>query len=232
MRSRKLTSIAAGAIVAAATIACEPSYFEIPIETPIRPKLDISAFKRVLIAGFVSGGNEEVDANQETARLLRSQLRTKSSLKVIDADILPLTEIAQTQSKAAAEPRDGDTGGPQPLWRPRYIRALRTGGADAASLDEAAVAEIAAVLAIVGGTPSRVSGFAPRVDDESGAADVAMLTVVFEGGPLARIDVSLVEPWPRRRHPSRAAPWRETGRSPECGRRGCAPTPRRARARG
>ena len=90
------------------------------------------------------------------------------------------------------------TGGPQPLWRPRYIRALRTGGADAASLDEAAVAEIAAVLAIVGGTPSRVSGFAPRVDDESGAADVAMLTVVFEGGPLACIDISLVEPWPRR----------------------------------
>ncbi len=90
------------------------------------------------------------------------------------------------------------TGGPQPLWRPRYLRALRTGTDGDASLDEAAIAEVAAVLAVVGGAPARVSAFAPRVDDESGAAGVAMLTVAFEGGPLARIDISLVEPWPRR----------------------------------
>jgi hypothetical protein len=29
--------------------------FRIPIETPIQPKLDVSAFQRVLIAGFVAG---------------------------------------------------------------------------------------------------------------------------------------------------------------------------------
>jgi len=86
---------------AVAAIACGPSYFEIPIETPIQAKLDVSQFQRVLIAGFVSGGSDEVDANQETVRLLRSQLRTKSSLKVIDADVLPLTEVAQEQNKAA-----------------------------------------------------------------------------------------------------------------------------------
>jgi hypothetical protein len=85
-----------------AASACGPKYFEIPIETPIQPKLDVSAFQRVLIAGFVSGGSDEVDANQETVRLLRSQLRTKSSLRVIDADVMPLVEIAQTQSREAA----------------------------------------------------------------------------------------------------------------------------------
>ena len=52
-------------------------YFEIPIETPIQPKLDVSAFQRVLIAGFVAGGTEDLDANQETVRLLRSQLRSQ-----------------------------------------------------------------------------------------------------------------------------------------------------------
>ena len=36
-------------------------------------------------------------------RLLRSQLRTKSSLRVIDADVMPLIEVAQEQNKAAAE---------------------------------------------------------------------------------------------------------------------------------
>src|SRR5206468_10929186 len=85
--------------IAAVTLACGTDYFEIPIETPIQPKLDVSAFQRVLVAGFVAGGSEDVDANQETVRLLRSQLRTKSSLKVIDADIMPLVDIAQEQNK-------------------------------------------------------------------------------------------------------------------------------------
>jgi hypothetical protein len=83
-------------------LACGPSSYEIPIETPIQPKLDLSAFQRVLIAGFVTGGTEDVDTNQETVRLLRSQLRSKSSLRVIDADALSLLEIAQDQNKAQA----------------------------------------------------------------------------------------------------------------------------------
>jgi hypothetical protein len=101
-RSILLATIAAAC--AAATLACGPSYFEIPIETPIQPKLDVSAFQRVLIAGFVAGGTEDVDANQETVRLLRSQLRSKSSLRVIDADVMQLQDIAQEQNKTASEP--------------------------------------------------------------------------------------------------------------------------------
>ena len=73
------------------------NYFEIPIETPISPKLDIAAFNRVLVAGFISGGSDEVDGNLETVRLLRSQLRTKGNLRVIDAEALPLVEIATQQ---------------------------------------------------------------------------------------------------------------------------------------
>jgi hypothetical protein len=102
------------AAYAAATVACGVTYFEIPIETPIHPKLDVSAFQRVLIAGFVAGGTDDVDANQETVRLLRSQLRTKSSLRVIDADAMPLIEIAQDQNKAASqvdEPAQSSEGG-------------------------------------------------------------------------------------------------------------------------
>jgi hypothetical protein len=73
------------------------NYYEIPIETPIRPKLDVSVFQRVLVAGFISGGTEDVDGNLETTRLLRSQLRTKSDLRVIDTDVLPLVEVATEQ---------------------------------------------------------------------------------------------------------------------------------------
>jgi hypothetical protein len=100
-RANSLAFVSVMAMLAAAAVACGPSYFEIPIETPIRPKMDVSPFQRVLVAGFVAGGSDDVDTNLETVRLLRSQLRTKSSLKVIDADVMPLIEIAQDQSKPA-----------------------------------------------------------------------------------------------------------------------------------
>jgi hypothetical protein len=96
--ARTASSLLVAVTLTAAT-ACT-SYFEIPIETPIRPKLDVSAFQRVLVAGFISGGSEDVDANLETVRLLRSQLRTKSELRVIDADVLPLTDVATTEPRA------------------------------------------------------------------------------------------------------------------------------------
>jgi hypothetical protein len=88
-RARTASSLAAVVV----TAACS-GYSEIPIETPIRPKLDVTAFQRVFVAGFIAGGSEDVDGNLETTRLLRSQLRTKSELRVIDADVLPLMEVA------------------------------------------------------------------------------------------------------------------------------------------
>ena len=86
---RALSSLVAVLLAAACT-----NSFEIPIETPIRPKLDVAAFQRVLVAGFIAGGTEDVDGNLETTRLLRSQLRTKSQLRVIDSDVLPLVDVA------------------------------------------------------------------------------------------------------------------------------------------
>jgi hypothetical protein len=73
------------------------SYYEIPIETPVSPKLDTTQFQRVFVAGFVAGGNDDVDGNLETVRLLRSQLRQKGSLRVIEAEALPLQQLAAEQ---------------------------------------------------------------------------------------------------------------------------------------
>jgi hypothetical protein len=101
--TRILSSVAAILLIAGCT-----NYYEIPIETPIKPKLDVSAFQRVLVAGFLAGGTDDVDGNLETTRLLRSQLRTKSDLRVIDTDVLPLMEVAAeekgTSQEAKAEP--------------------------------------------------------------------------------------------------------------------------------
>lgn len=95
-----------GLVIAAVavSVACT-TYTEIPIETPIQPKLDITAFQRIFIAGFIAGANEDVDANMETVRLLRSQLRNKGIMRVIDADTLPLLEVAkQSSGEPASEP--------------------------------------------------------------------------------------------------------------------------------
>ena len=109
MTARSAATASKFALACAASvfvIAGCASFYEIPIETPIQPKMDVSGFQRVLVAGFVSGGTEDVDANLETVRLLRSQLRTKSPLRVIEAEVLPLAEIAANESNAA---RDGAT---------------------------------------------------------------------------------------------------------------------------
>jgi hypothetical protein len=91
MTARSAAAVAS--LVLCGSLACT-NFYEVPIETPIQPKMDVSAFQRVLIAGFIGGGTDDVDANLETVRLLRSQLRSKSELRVIEAEALPLAQLA------------------------------------------------------------------------------------------------------------------------------------------
>jgi hypothetical protein len=99
MTARSAATIAS-LVLFAAVSGCT-NFFEVPIETPLAAKMDVSAFRRVLVAGFISGGTDDVDGNLETVRLLRSQLRSKSSLRVIEAEVLPLTELAADKMKAS-----------------------------------------------------------------------------------------------------------------------------------
>ncbi len=125
-KTSSLVLAAIAACCAVFALACGPDYYEIPIETPIQPKMDVSPFQRVLVIGFVAGGTEDVDANQETVRLLRSQLRTKSSLRVIDADIVQLLDVAREQSATAAPANSPDdvTSGTNAAPRPAAAQSL------------------------------------------------------------------------------------------------------------
>jgi hypothetical protein len=108
-RGLRGASLALAAAVLAAGVGCT-STFEVPIDTPIQAKLDVTPFSRVHVVGFISGGAEDVDANMETVRLLRSQLRTKSRLRVIEADPLPLQQVARDQARGPVTP--GGASGP------------------------------------------------------------------------------------------------------------------------
>jgi len=102
MTARNVAAIASLALVCAS--GCTNLY-EVPVETPIQAKLDVGPFRRVLVAGFIAGGTDDVDGNLETVRLLRSQLRSKTNLRVIEAEVLPLVELAGEQAaKNASAP--------------------------------------------------------------------------------------------------------------------------------
>jgi hypothetical protein len=102
MTARSAAAASSFIVACGLALAGCAGFYEIPIETPIQPKMDVTAFQRVLVAGFISGGSDDVDANLETVRLLRSQLRSKSPLRVIEAEVLPLAEIAAIEAKEDA----------------------------------------------------------------------------------------------------------------------------------
>jgi hypothetical protein len=108
VRAARLLSSVAAALLAAGCAGM--SVVEVPVETPIRPKIDASPFARVYVAGFVSGGSEDVDTNLETVRLLRSQLKNKANMRVIEADVLPLMEVARPAPADAASGTPVATG--------------------------------------------------------------------------------------------------------------------------
>ena len=116
MTARLRKTVASLSLALVAALAACTSYLEIPIETPIQPKLDVSAFQRIFIAGFIAGANEDVDANMETVRLLRSQLRNKGIMRVIDADTLPLLEVARQNASDGngSEPAPDQQAAPPP----------------------------------------------------------------------------------------------------------------------
>jgi hypothetical protein len=99
----------ASCIVALTTSGCL-KFYDVPVEVPVQAKIDVTKFQRVLVAGFLSGGARTIDPNTETARLLRSQLRNKQELRVIDADVLSLVDEVDRRRGAAratspAEPK-------------------------------------------------------------------------------------------------------------------------------
>lgn len=95
------------AAIASLTLALGASsclkFYDVGIETPIQAKLDVSSFQRVLVLGFLSGGSKDVDANSETVRLLRSQLRNRSDLRVVDSDVISLVDEVDRRKRASGD---------------------------------------------------------------------------------------------------------------------------------
>jgi hypothetical protein len=167
MTAPRIGAIASVGVLLAA-IGCT-SFYEIPIETPIQPKLDVTPFQRVHVVGFIAGGLDDVDANLETVRLLRSQLRTRSNLRVIEADVLPLAEIAQEQAKEA-------TDAPVPPTPPSPDGSGGGGSNGGAGGSSESTNNAAHQTNATSQDPPAAAGLAPRIKD---AKDLAAYERIF-----------------------------------------------------
>ena len=50
------------------------------------PSIDLSPFRRIWVAGFVTNTNPDIDLNAETVRLLRRRLKSRTVLGVVEAE--------------------------------------------------------------------------------------------------------------------------------------------------
>ena len=80
------------------------SMLEVPVDTPLQSKLDVSGFRRILIAGFVTDlADSDVDLSAETSRLLQNQLRSNTQLQVLEPDRPPLQSALETALEKIGE---------------------------------------------------------------------------------------------------------------------------------
>jgi len=97
-RPRRRLRLSPELLAFAAALACAgcASFVEVPIETPLQSKLDVSGFRRVLVAGFATDpGPSDIDLSSETARLLQNQLRSNARLQVLEPDRPPLHDALE-----------------------------------------------------------------------------------------------------------------------------------------
>src|SRR5690242_13947310 len=94
---RRSSGLPAALVLAAAALAggCA-TVVEVPVETPLQSKIDVSNFRRVLVAGFVTDLEEaDIELGSETTRLIQNQLRSNTRLQILEPDRPPLQEAVE-----------------------------------------------------------------------------------------------------------------------------------------
>ena len=128
-RRRRLSlGLAAAALLASgcATVV------EVPVETPLQSKIDVSTFRRVLVAGFVTDLEEaDVELGSETTRLIQNQLRSNTRLQILEPDRPPLHDAIEGVLENLGEGGPLQQGGEGPVQardRPHPAGRRSSGG--------------------------------------------------------------------------------------------------------
>ena len=98
----------------------QASYFEIPIETPIQPKLDVRPFSRVYVAGFVAGGTRKSTATSRRCGCCAASCATRARC----GSSTPTRSTWPTSPAPTPDPAsNGAAGSPPPQPQPAAAAA-------------------------------------------------------------------------------------------------------------
>jgi hypothetical protein len=89
-----------------ALLACGAcaTFVEVPVETPLQSKIDVSRFRRVLVAGFATDlAESDLELSPETVRLLQNQLRANTKMQVLEPDRPPLQDALENALEKLGE---------------------------------------------------------------------------------------------------------------------------------
>jgi hypothetical protein len=116
-------------LVPALLVSACATYVEVPVETPLQSKIDVAAFRRVLIAGFVvePSADTEVELQSETVRLLQNQLRAHTKLQVLEPDRPPLLEALDKAMEGKSAAAGSLTASEREQYRLEGDRAIQDG---------------------------------------------------------------------------------------------------------
>ena len=99
MLSSPLRHAAAFALIlAAAGSQALAGPVEVQIKLPSPQKIDTAGMSRLLVGGFRSNDNPEVDVDKEVNRLLRDLLKKNTRFEVVDNESLPLPEQSMEEA--------------------------------------------------------------------------------------------------------------------------------------
>jgi len=87
-----LHRLAAGLMALAASVPALAGPVQVQIKLPTAQKIDTTGMSRILVGGFRSNDNPEVDVDREVNRLLKDLLKRNTKFEVIETESLPLPE--------------------------------------------------------------------------------------------------------------------------------------------
>ncbi len=89
--NRRLVETLSILLLVGVFVSCAASR-QSPIVAPVDPAPEASSFNRVLVAGFATQTDEDVDLGSETVHLVRDQLRARTNRVVLDAEVTSLCD--------------------------------------------------------------------------------------------------------------------------------------------
>ena len=105
MFNRRLVETLSILLLVGVFVSCAASR-QSSIVVPVDPAPEASSFNRVLVAGFATQTDEDLDLGSETVQIVRDQLRARTDRVVLDAEVTSLCDRMDAQVTSVCDRMD------------------------------------------------------------------------------------------------------------------------------